>query len=419
MYPIESNISSYWRAFPKEFSSARGNWIISSSGDKYLDFLSGCGSLNYGHNHPVLKKELVKYIKEDGITMSMDMATTSKRSFLEIFKSKILTPRNLDYKLQFTGPTGANAIEAAVKLARKITKRTNVIAFTNGFHGCSLGALALTGNTTNRSSSTSQLIHVTRAAYAGYFGDSVDTADQLAALLDDPTSGYDPAAAFILEVIQGEGGLNTASSDWLQKIAALAERHDTLLIIDEIQAGCGRSGTFFSFEGMDVTPDIIVMSKGISGFGLPMSLVLLRPDLDCWLPSEHNGTFRGNNHAFVTARAAIETFWKDDKFETTLSERIDYLTQHLQGLAERSGFCIKGRGMMQGVDLRTPELAKRVQKNCFERNLVIETCGPYGEVLKLLPPLTINQIDLELGLERIEDALTEALQFQSGCPKTI
>lgn len=408
MYPEESNVVSYGPAFPRQFKSARGSVLEANSGETFLDFLSGCGSMNYGHNHPVLRDALLRYIEESGVVMSMDLATDAKERFIHAFVTHILCPRSLDYKLQFTGPTGANAVEAAIKLARKVTGRTNVIAFTNGFHGCSLGALSLTGNKTQRQASQALLNQVTRAPYDGYFGPHVDTAEQLQTLLKDPSSGVDAPAAFVVEVIQGEGGLNAATSLWLSRIATLAKSCGALLIVDDIQAGCGRSGTFFSFERAGIEPDLVVMAKGISGFGLPMSMVLLKGSLDAWGAGEHNGTFRGNNYAFVTAEKALTTFWQDDAFATALDRKVSHLTQRLKTIAARHGFATKGRGFMQGIDLLDGTLASDVSKQCFQNGLIIETCGPNDEVLKLLPPLTIDLADLGTGLAIIDDALSAA-----------
>lgn len=410
MNVFECEVNSYKRVFAGEFLSAEGCFLVDVKRQKYLDFLSGCGSLNYGHNHPVLAEHLIEYIRNSGVTMSMDMLTSAKRHFMDVFQEYILKPRELNYKLQFTGPTGTNAIEAAIKLARKVTKRTNIVSFTNGFHGCTLGTLALTGNSLQRESSQMLLNQVTRAAYDGYFGPAINTVDQLRKLLKGPSSGYDLPAAIIVELIQGEGGLSVATEGWLRDVAALAKEVGAILIVDDVQAGCGRSGKFFSFEGFGVEPDIVVLAKAISGFGLPMALVLLKEELDVWQPGEHNGTFRGNNHAFVTAAAAIETFWSTPEFAEDLQSTADHLTQNLKKIALRNGFSPKGRGLMQGIDFKSGALANHVRKLCYEQKMIVENCGPYSEVLKLLPPLNISRQMLDDGLSRIEEAIATALK---------
>ena len=408
-HQIESEVRSYCRSYTAVFERAAGAHMYSLEGAEYLDFLSGCGALNYGHNNPVLRDALLGYIQSGGIAMSMDMHTRSKSEFIDAFDSLILRPRKMNYRLQFTGPTGADAVEAAIKLARKVTGRTNVIAFTNGFHGCTLGALALTGNSHHRAASASLLSQVSRFPYDGYLGAGTDTCELLQKMLEDPSSGCDKPAAIILETVQGEGGLNHASAPWLRKLATVAKRNDILVIIDDIQAGCGRSGTFFSFEHMGVEPDMITMATARSGFGLPMSMVLIKPELDHWLPGEHNGTFRGNNFAFVTARVALEHYWADDTFAQRLNSKIEVLRSELSTLAHRYGFYTKGRGFMQGIDLRDGALADAVSARCFAAGLIVETCGPKGEVLKLLPPLTISEADMLDGIGRIEAALQATL----------
>src|SRR3954471_4196139 len=307
---LESNVRSYCRGFSAVFTRAVGTELFDVHGKRYLDFLAGAGSLNYGHNNPVFKSALVEYIMDDGITHSLDLHTTAKERFLEAMHDIILAPRGLgDYVMQFVGPTGTNAVEAALKIARKATGRTNVIYFTNGFHGVSMGALSVTGNSSLRPAAGVPLANTTAMPFDGYFGEGVDTIAQLETQLSDPSSGMELPAAGILETVQGEGALHAASTEWLKRLEALCQKMKILMIVDDIQAGCGRTGTFFSFEPAGLKPDIITLSKSLSGFGLPLALVVLKRSLDVWKPGEHNGTFRGNNHAFVTATAALESYW--------------------------------------------------------------------------------------------------------------
>ena len=305
---MESNVQSYARSFPNIWKRALNAELWDIDGRRYLDFLAGAGSLNYGHNNPILKQALLSYIESDAITHSLDLHTVAKEAFLQAMESIILQPRGLDYVVQFTGPTGTNAVEAALKIARKVTGRTNIISFTNGFHGVSVGALAATGNQHFRRAAGVALQGVTVMPYDGYFGSNVDTIAYIDRLLTDPSSGIDEPAAMIIELVQGEGGLNSARLDWLKRLQALCQRKKILLIVDDVQAGCGRTGTFFSFEIAGLKPDIVTMSKSISGYGVPFAIVLLERSLDQWRPGEHNGTFRGNNHAFVTGAAAFEQY---------------------------------------------------------------------------------------------------------------
>lgn len=407
----ESVVRSYARAMPRQFGRAQGVWIYSNDGGRYLDFLSGCSTLNYGHNHPVLKQALLDYISADGITHGLDLHTDAKARFLAALEEVVLKPRGLDYRAMFTGPTGTNAVEAAIKLARKVTGRELVIAFTNGFHGMTLGALACTGNASKRGGAGIPLSHVAHEPYDGYHGADVDTAALLEQRLADPSSGLDAPAAILVETVQGEGGLNAASAEWLRAIAAIAKRHGALLIIDDIQAGCGRAGGFFSFEGLGVTPDIVTLAKSLSGLGLPFALTLIRPALDQWSPGEHNGTFRGNNHAFVTAEAALRHFWSDAGFAREVDRRAGLLATRLDRMAARHGLETRGRGMMRGVVMPSGEAAAAVTAACFARGLIIETSGAHDEVVKVLAPLTIDDAHLTAGLDIIEGCIAETFSL--------
>lgn len=413
----ESGVRTYSRSMPRQFNRAQGVWMHDSQGGRYLDFLSGCSSLNYGHNHPVLKQALVDYIAGDGVTHALDLHTDAKAEFLEALEDVILRPRGLDYRAMFTGPTGTNAVEAAIKLARKVTGRELVVAFTNGFHGMTLGALACTGNAGKRGGAGVPLSHVSHEPYDGYFGDEVDTAELLAQRLADPSSGLDAPAAFLVETVQGEGGLNAASPAWLRKIAALAKEHGALMIVDDIQAGCGRTGGFFSFEGMGFTPDIVTLAKSLSGMGLPFALTLFRPELDVWSPGEHNGTFRGNNHAFVTATAALREFWADPAFAEAVARRGDLLERRLERIARRHGLSTRGRGMMRGINVESGEVAAQITSACFAEGLIIETSGAHDEIVKVLAPLVIEDETLNAGLDILEEAVAGAIAPSASSPQ--
>ena len=410
----ESGVRSYARSMPRQFHKAEDVWMHDNRGGRYLDFLSGCSTLNYGHNHPVLKQALLDYIGADGIAHGLDLHTDAKAEFLETFETLILKPRRLDYRVMFTGPTGTNAVEAAIKLARKVTGRETVIAFTNGFHGMTLGALACTGNAAKRGGAGVPLSHVAHEPYDGYYGPDVDTAALLERRLADPSSGLDAPAAILVETVQGEGGLNAASPQWLRAIAAVAKRHGALLIVDDIQAGCGRTGGFFSFEDMGIMPDIVTMAKSLSGMGLPFALTLFRPEHDRWSPGEHNGTFRGNNHAFVTATAALRHFWSDKRFENDIRRRGALLERRLDAMAARHGLSTRGRGMMRGIDLGSGDLAQSVTADCFARGLIIETSGSHDEIVKVLAPLTIDDAVLSAGLDILDQSIGEALAAPFG-----
>ncbi|WP_193370934.1 diaminobutyrate--2-oxoglutarate transaminase [Pelagibius marinus] len=413
---LESCVRSYSRSFPTEFSSAQNTRLVDSNGTVFLDFFAGAGSLNYGHNHPALKKALIDYIKKDGVTQGLDMATGAKSAFLEAFDTTILQPRGLQYKIQFTGPTGANCVEAALKLARKVTGRAGIISFTNGFHGMSLGALSVTANPYYRNSPGSLPGPVTFMPYDGFLGPSTDTIDYIRRYLSEPGSGLAKPAAFIVETVQGEGGVNVASLDWLRRLSALAHEQDILLIIDDIQMGCGRTSPFFSFEPAEIKPDIVVLSKSLSGYGLPLSALLIRPALDIWAPGEHNGTFRGNNLAFVTATAAIKTFWSSRDLQEHASHLGRTLNAGLCELIEVVRQCgrgraawARGRGLIQAIDFGDPLMARRVVQFAFERGLLVETAGVEGSTVKLLPPLTSTSEDISAGLRILRSSVEAVL----------
>jgi diaminobutyrate-2-oxoglutarate transaminase len=401
---LESQVRVYCRSFPTVFEGAEGAILRDEGGREFIDFWAGAGTLNYGHNNPHLREKLIDYLARGGIAHGLDLATVAKRTFLERFAAVVLSPRRLRYKVQFSGPTGTNAVEAALKLARRVTGRHNVVCFTNAYHGVSLGALATTGNGSKRRAAGMPLPHVTRVPFDGYLGAGIDTLDYLEAMLDDDGSGVDAPAAVIVETIQAEGGVRVASTPWLQRLAAIVKRLGILLIVDDIQVGCGRTGAFFSFEDAGIVPDIVCLSKSISGFGLPMALVLLRPDLDVWKPGEHNGTFRGNNLAFVTAAEALR-YWEDARLTQEVTRKAALVRERLEQIARRLGDAsVRGRGLIQGLVCGQPGLAESLSRKCFERGLVIETAGSRDEVLKILPPLTIPDELLRQGLDILENA---------------
>ncbi|MFF7928621.1 diaminobutyrate--2-oxoglutarate transaminase [Streptomyces mirabilis] len=405
---LESEVRSYCRSWPTVFNRAQGSRMYDEDGHEYLDFFAGAGSLNYGHNNPVLKRTLLDYLEHDGVTHGLDMSTTAKRTFLEYFQNTVLRPRDLPYKVMFPGPTGTNAVEAALKLARKVKGRESIVSFTNAFHGMSLGSLAVTGNAFKRAGAGIPLVHGTPMPFDNYLDGRTPDFIWFERLLEDQGSGLNQPAAVIVETVQGEGGINVARAEWLHALAQLCRRHDMLLIVDDIQMGCGRTGAFFSFEESGITPDIVTVSKSISGYGLPMSLCLFRAELDVWEPGEHNGTFRGNNPAFVTATAALNTYWSDDTLERQTLAHAQTIEAALHDTAaHHSGSAYRGRGMAWGLEFADPRHAGRAARRAFELGLLVETSGAHDEVLKLLPPLTITTDDLDEGLRTVQRAVYE------------
>ncbi len=406
---LESEVRGYCRSFPTVFTHAEGATLRDAKGRTYLDFFAGAGALNYGHSHPVMRDALIAYLQSGGVVHTLDLHTAAKARFLETFEQLVLRPRKLDWKVMFPGPTGTNAVEAALKLARKVTGRTEVVSFTNGFHGMTLGALAVTGNAGKRAGAGVPLGHAQALPYDGYLGDSVDTLDLFEHMLRDGSSGLDLPAAVILETVQAEGGVNVASPEWLRRLRKITAEHGVLLVVDDIQVGCGRTGPFFSFERAGIEPDIVTLSKSLSGFGLPFALTMFRRDLDVWSPGEHNGTFRGFNLAMVTATAALETFWRDDTFARATERKAALVTERLRAIAEVTPFVrgVRGLGMIQGLECTPAARANEVSKAAYERGLVIETAGPNDEVVKLLPPLTIDEAELTRGLDLLAESFAQ------------
>lgn len=408
---LESNVRSYSRSFPAVFSRARGSIMFAEGGQKVIDFLSGAGALNYGHNNQEIKAAIREYLESDGVVHGLDMATPAKIEFMETFSSVILRERNLSYRFQFTGPTGANAVEAALKLSRKITGRHNVISFTNGYHGQSLGAIAASGNRFYRKASSIPLSGTTFMPYDGYLGSAHSPADYVRKVLMDESSGTDLPAAILVETVQGEGGINVAGKEWLQSIQALAKEVGAIFIVDDIQMGCGRTGEFFSFEFAALSPDIVVMSKSLSGYGLPLSMLLIKEAIDAWEPGEHTGTFRGNNLALVSGKAALNLYWRNQTFSQQVRRLGGFMRRRLDAIAHQHGnkFAVRGRGMVCGFDCKTTEIAEATSHRAFEKGLIVERCGPTDQVVKFLPALTIEQETLGQGLDIFEESLTETL----------
>ncbi|MDQ0378841.1 diaminobutyrate--2-oxoglutarate transaminase [Amycolatopsis thermophila] len=409
---LESEVRSYSRGWPVVFDRAQGSRLYSEDGRPYLDYFAGAGALNYGHNNPVLKKALIDYIERDGVTHALDMFTVAKRDLLETLDEKILKPRELDYKVIFPGPGGANAVEAALKLARKVTGRESVINFTNAFHGMTIGALSVTGNSMKRHGAGIPLVHATPMPYDQYFDGVYPDFLYFERLLEDSGSGLNEPAAVIVETVQGEGGINAAGLEWLRGLSDLCKRHNILLIVDDVQMGCGRTGPFFSFEDAGIKPDMVCLSKSLSGYGIPMALTLIRPDLDVWEPGEHNGTFRGISPAFITAAEAMRTYWSDDELEKSVRAKGERIGAALQGLVDaypEAELTAKGRGLARGLEFQNGELAGKVCAAAFERGLLMETSGPDSEVVKLLPPLTLSDAEVGEGLEIIDASVKAVL----------
>lgn len=408
---LESQVRSYIRSFPVIFDTAEGSHLFDEQGNCYIDFFSGAGTLNYGHNNPRINQALIAYLQRNGIAHGLDKATTAKKNFLQKFLDTILVPRNLPYKVQFTGPTGTNAVETALKLARMVKGRSNIIAFTNAFHGLTMGSLAVTGNDFYKDESFYMRCNVDHLPYDGYLGPDINTVAYLRKFLEDNSSGIDLPAAVILETIQAEGGIKVASCEWLQQLERLCREFDILLIVDDIQVGNGRTGKFFSFEHAGITPDIVTLSKSIGG-GLPLALVLMRPELDQWKPGEHTGTFRGNNLAFVAATEAL-AYWEDNNLADAVVYKAGIVAEALNDIKAQYPELraeVRGKGLIYGLEIPLQGFAGRVARMAFDEGLVLELSGADDQVLKILPPLVIEEETLKAGLDIIGRCIGSLLE---------
>lgn len=412
----ESEVSSYWRHFPCTFNKAKMSRLYDVDNNEYIDFFCGAGALNYGHNNEYIMDRIINYIKNDGIIHALDMHTKAKENFIDAFVNKILAPRNMDYKLMFCSPSGTNANEAALKICRKVTGRQNVFSFMGAFHGMTTGSLALTSSSFARSGAGQNLSNVTFIPYPNNV--EFDTIEYMESILQDDHSGIEKPAAVIVETVQAEGGVIVAPTDWLVKLRDLCTRHGILLVCDEIQVGCCRTGHFFSFERANIQPDIITMSKSISGSGMPMSVVLMKRENDVFLPGQHNGTFRGFQPAFVGATAALDIV--DDAFIASVNKKGMIVSEFVNNKIKTINDAInhRGIGLIHGVDMSkvegfsNGELNGKIQQECFDNGLIIELAGRNDSVLKILPALTIREDELLAGLEILKKAIEHVIISQ-------
>lgn len=408
----ESEVRSYCRNFPTVFTTSKGSILTDENGKEYVDFFCGAGALNYGHNNDYIKSKIAEYLENDGVAHALDMYTVAKREFIETFVEDVLIPRKLNYKIMFPGPTGTNGVEAALKLARKVTKRSNLFALMGAYHGMTLGSLALTTDTVSRNGAGVALGNVTHIP-APYMFPELDTIKYMETLITDDHSGVEKPAAIVIETIQAEGGIYVFEDKWLQDVKALCEKHDILLIVDDVQVGCGRTGTFFSFENAGIMPDMVVLSKSIGGYGMPFALTLFAPELDIWVPAEHNGTFRGNQLSIVAAKAGIEVM-KNENVEAKVQEKSvimeKFLNDEIKSIDDRIE--VRGKGFIWGVDFGAfdGDVSREVIKNAFDSGLIVERVGRGNTVVKVMPELLISEKTLLTGLEILKQAVEKSVK---------
>ncbi len=404
----ESNVRSYCRSFPTVFSKAKGSVLTDENGKEYIDFFSGAGGVNYGHNNDHIKDAVLNYLESDGIIHALDMYTNAKEEFISYFEENILKPRGFDYKIQFAGPTGTNAVEAALKLARKVKKRQNVFAFMGAFHGMTLGSLSLTTDSCSRNGAGVPLGNVTHIP-APYMFENLDVLNYIETLLTDDHSAAEKPAAIILESVQADGGIYAFDIDFLKGLRLICDKYDILMICDDIQVGCGRSGNFFSFERAEIIPDIVTLSKSIGGFGMPLALTLFKPELDIWEPGEHTGTFRGNQLSLVAAKAGLEVFI-NEKIDAQVAKKEKIMSEYLKNNIETldNRISTRGIGLIWAVDLskfNDESLSSKLMHKCFENGLILERVGRQNAVMKLMPPLVIDENQMLDGLEILKKSI--------------
>ncbi len=408
----ESEVRSYCRNFPAVFTKAKGSIITAEDGKEYIDFFCGAGALNYGHNNDYIKEQIINYLESDGIIHSLDMFTSAKRDFIEYFEKNILEPRGFDYKIQFPGPTGTNAVEAALKLARKVKKRNNVFAFMGAFHGMTLGSLSMTTDRDSREGAGVVLTDVTHIP-TPYMFPELDVLKYMQTLIDDDHSGISKPAAVFIEPVQADGGIHVFSVEFLKGLREFCIKNDILLVCDDIQVGSARTGTYFSFERAGITPDIVTISKSIGGYGMPFALVLFKPELDIWKPGEHNGTFRGSQLSIVAAKAGLELMLKDN-VEKEVQRKGEIIKEYLGKVKEiNENFDVRGIGFMWGVDCNNvvPDAVSRaIVRECFDNGLIVERAGRNNDVVKLMPCLLADDETLKKGLEIFVNAVKTVVE---------
>lgn len=428
---FESKVRSYPRKLPFAIQSAKGAWITDVEGNEYIDCLSGAGTLALGHNHPVVIDSIKQLLDSELPMHTLDITTPLKDKFSE-FMYKLLATNQDEYCLQFCGPTGADAVEAAIKLAKQVTGRSGVVSFSGGYHGMTHGALAVTGNLAPKQGieglmSAVQFLpypNLYRCAFGLSFEQSINAhISYFENFLKDVESGVVKPAAVILEVIQGEGGVNPAPIEWLKHVRRVTKELDILLIIDEVQTGFCRTGRWFAYQYADIDPDMIVMSKAIGG-GLPLAVLGIKKQHDVWQAGNHSGTFRGNQLAMATGLATL-TYLQDNDMAAYVSEIGAWFMSQLttrQQSDPRVGH-VRGRGLMIGIEIVNPALPKqndgsypadsdaaaKIQQACFKHGLVIEKGGRGGTVLRLLPPLNVTKDELQQVLQKLDCALQDSL----------
>ena len=417
---LESSNRSYPKRIPIAFESAKGATIKDVDGNIFIDFLSGCGVLNMGHNNPDILGEIKK--SSDIIMHILDFPTKIKIDFMKQLLSSLPKKLKNKYRVNFGGPTGSDAVESAIKLARINTGRHTIISFQGAYHGMTMGALSVTSKVSHRKKVNPLIPGVHFMPYGSCYRCPMSRDSKkcnfecihfLKNALENPYSGIDKPAAIIIEPIQGEGGTYIPPKGWLEKVTEIARKNRIIVIFDEIQTGFYRTGKLFSFEYTNAIPDIITMSKGIGGIGFPLSLILLRKELDTWDSGTHIGTFRGNQLGMAAGLSALKLV-KRLHIERHIVKMEKLFLEELKAIQKKSKFIgeVRGKGMMFGIEYVKnkatkepfPKLVKKIRKVCYENGLLVEIGGYYDNVIRFLPPLVSTEKIIKNGLSIFKKA---------------
>ena len=428
----ESNARVYGRHLPIAVEAAAGSFVRDVDGNVFIDFLTGAGVLSLGHNHP----ELVAVAAEQlgRFCHGLDLPTPAKDAFTEAQLSMLPVGMQDRTRVHFCGPTGANAVDAAIKLCKTATGRGDVIAFQGGFHGTTHLGMALTGLVANKTPVANGVPGVHFFPFSNCAdcplglsraGCATNCVELLERSLRDPNGGIPLPAAVIVEMIQGEGGVVAADPEFVRRLRRLTRELGVPLVVDEVQTGCGRTGTWFAFEQYDIEPDVIVASKALSGIGQPVAIILYDERLDVWAPGAHTGTFRGNQLAFAAGAAAVRIVRRDDVLGNVRA-RAAQIAQHLEGLRTHPWVHdVRGRGLMWGIELADPvdgrpgRLAERVQARCLAEGLIVELGGRDDRVVRLLPPLNVVAEVVDVACSILLDAIHRTVPAGATLPVAV
>lgn len=428
---VESSARSYVTDFPIVIERGKDSKVFDSDGKAYIDCLAGAGTLALGHNHQIILDTMKQFLDSGHIMHGLDLATPLKNEFTHTLLDCFPQPFRQNAKIQFCGPTGADAVEAAIKLFKTATKRSTIVAFHGAYHGMSHGSLALTGNLKAKKEVKSLMpdVHFLPFPYMYRCPFGLGTQESIEVnlnyirnVLTDPCSGIVKPAAIILEIVQGEGGCIPADDDWVRGVRKITRDLDIPLIIDEIQTGLGRTGNMFAFESSDIVPDAVLVSKAIGG-GLPLSALIYDKKYDLWSAGAHAGTFRGNQMAMAAGIATIHHI-KEKNIIPQCREKGEFIISKLHQLQKICPIIgdVRGRGLMIGLEIvdpnrpkdglgnhpNSPEITAVVKEACFQRGLIIESGGRYNSVLRLLPPLIISMNEINEVIEILESSLMAA-----------